>query len=389
MMNALMTLETAKSGFHFVFGANPQVVARAPGRLEILGNHTDYNEGVVLSVAVDRANIFAGSAIPGQECRVHDLSTKEDKTFQLDNLANPKPRDWTNYIKGTVVEMQKRGIAVPAFQATIMGNVPLSAGMSSSAAFEMAVVLTLARLAKVEIPWIEMAKIGQACENNYVGARTGLLDQFSSLKGRDNSLVFSDFRSYEVKNIPLPAGTALVVANSMVKHHLTNEYNDRRADCEAAVKFLQAKNPAIKALRDVSMAMLAAAEGEMDRRVLLRAKHPVGEDERVYAGIEALERGDVRTFGRLMLESHESSRLNFENSCDELDILVETGRSLPGCLGARLSGGGFGGITVHLVQETEAERYARRLAEAYKTRTGKAADTMICHAAPGAKLLEG
>lgn len=387
MMNAPMTLETAKSGFHYVFGADPEVVARAPGRLEILGNHTDYNEGVVLSVAVDRVNIFAGRAIPGKECRVHDLSTKEDKTFLLDNLANPKPRDWTNYIKGTVVEMQKRGIKVPAFQATIMGNVPLSAGMSSSAAFEMAVVLVLAKLAKVEIPWVDMAKIGQACENNYVGAKTGLLDQFSSLKGKADMLVFSDFRSYEVKNIPLPKGVAMVVANSMVKHHLTNEYNDRRADCEAAVRFLQGRLPGIKALRDVTMDQLDAAAGEMDRRVCLRAKHPVGEDERVYAGIQALENGDIKAFGRLMTESHESSRLNFENSCDELDVLVEIGKSLPGFYGARLSGGGFGGITVHFVEDAGADRYAKRLAEAYKQRTGKTADVMICHAAEGAHLL--
>ncbi|MFA4944042.1 MAG: galactokinase [Lentisphaeria bacterium] len=383
-----MTLEIRR-GFQAIFHAEPEVISRAPGRLEILGNHTDYNEGVVLSVAVDRANTFAARAVAGTECTVHDLQSREVRRFAVTNVGPAKPRDWANYIKGIVVELQKRGVAVPAFQAAILGNVPLSAGMSSSAAFEMAVALTLTRLAKAELPWLELAKAGQACENHYVGAKTGLLDQFSSLKGQADMLVFSDFRSHEVHNTPLPHGVALVVANCMVKHHLTNEYNDRRADCEAAAEALRAKYPGVKTLRDVSMAQLEAAAAALERRVYLRAKHVVGECERVYAGCRALEAGDIQAFGRLMFESHESSRVNFENSCAELDILVELAKSLPGCLGARLSGGGFGGITVNLVEAGEAERFAARLGEAYKLRSGQRSDILICHAAAGARVLQG
>jgi galactokinase len=277
---------------------------------------------------------------------------------------------------------------VPAFQAVLHSTVPLSAGMSSSAAFEMAVALALGRLANLELPWLEWARIGQACENQYVGARTGLLDQFSSLRGKAGHLVYSDFRSLAVEAIPLPAGTALVVANSMVKHQLTNEYNERRAACEQAVAALQAECPTVHALRDVNRAQLEAARARLDQVVFRRALHVVGENERVVAGIAALRTGDVPAFGRLMLESHDSSRLHFENSAPELDILVESGRALPGFCGARLSGGGFGGITVHLVHEAEAADYARRLATAYASRTGRQADTMICHAADGASLLD-
>lgn len=378
-----------KSSFTAKFGHAPDVVTRAPGRLEILGNHTDYNEGVVLSVAVDRTNTFAARAIAGTECTVYDILAAETRSFDVANLGSAQPRDWANYIKGIVVELQKRGITVPAFQGMILGNVPLSAGMSSSAAFEMAVALALTRLAKVELPWLELAKIGQACENNYVGAKTGLLDQFSSLMGKENMLVFSDFRSYEVCNSPLPEGVALVVANCMVKHHLTNEYNDRRADCEKAAACLAKLYPGVKTLRDVSMAQLDAAKDKMEQQVYLRAKHVVGECERVYAGCKALAGGDVKAFGKLMSVSHESSRVNFENSCAELDVLVELAAALPGFLGGRLSGGGFGGITVNLVEAAQAELFAARLAEAYKLRSGQQSEILICRAGAGAKVLEG
>ena len=374
--------------FQQQYGTRPEAAARAPGRLEILGNHTDYNEGVVLSVAVDREMRFAASVVPGTECEVHDVRSGDRRLFHTDAIAAPVPHDWSNYIKGMVVELQKRGIMVPAFKAVLQSTVPLSAGMSSSAAFEMAVALVLGRLAKVELPWLEWARIGQACENNYVGARTGLLDQFSSLRGKKGHFVFSDFRSLEVETIAIPAGTALVVANSMVKHHLTNEYNDRRASCEQAVQGLRTRFPEIRALRDVSPAQLAEGRTDLDVLSYRRALHVVGENARVFAGIAALQKNELRTFGQLMIQSHESSRVNFENSCPELDALVEIGHALPGVLGGRLSGGGFGGITVHMVLANEADVFAHRLATGCESRVARKPETMICHAADGASLLE-
>lgn len=369
------------------YGKEPEVIAYAPGRLEILGNHTDYNEGVVLSCAVDLGTSFAASAVDGVTCKIKDLRDGSERSFDIDSLTELTKGDWVNYIKGTIIEMQGRGIKIPAFNAVILSSIPMSAGMSSSAALEISTAYGLGKLAGVEWPWVEWAKIGQACENNCVGARTGLLDQFSSIKGAENQLVYSDFRSLEVENIPLPAGTALVIANSMVKHDLTTEYNDRRDNCEDAAAVLAKLIPGVKTLRDVSMEQLDAHKDDMDIISYRRAKHVVGEDERVWAGIKYLEANDVASFGQLMFESQDSSRENFENSCPELDQLVEIGKSLPGALGARLSGGGFGGISVHLVDADESEQYAERLTAAYMNLTGKDPQTMICLAGEGARIL--
>lgn len=386
--NHEMQADTIQRAFQQHFGCAPAVMTRAPGRLEILGNHTDYNEGVVLSVAVDRTTLAAMGPTPAGQCRVIDAARGEERSFALDALENPEPGDWANYIKGLVVEFGKRGIRVPAFRAVFGSTVPLSAGMSSSAALEMAMALGLARLAGADLPWQEIARIGQACENLYVGANTGLLDQFSSLRGRAGHLVFSDFRSLEVRNVPIPAGTSLVVANSMVKHTLTNEYNERRQACEQAVAILAARDPGIRALRDVSPARLEAAKDLLPPVVYRRALHVVGENDRVFRGIAALEAGDLAEFGRLMFASHESSKNNFANSCAELDTLVDIGRELPGVIGARLSGGGFGGITVHLVRQDSAAEYARLLAARYREKTGLRAEVMTCRAAAGAGIVE-
>ncbi len=381
--------ERVADAFRRTFGDAPTVVARAPGRIEFLGNHTDYNEGVVLSLAVDRATWVAAAAREGTRCRVHSLEQGTTREFSIEALEGPTPGDWANYVKGVLVELRKRGYSTPAFDAVIGSTVPMSAGMSSSAALEMSFALAVGRLGGIDLPWTEWARIGQGAENNYVGARTGLLDQFSSLRGRKGHLVFSDFRTLEVDNVPLPAETAIVVANSMVKHELTNEYNERRSRCEEAVAFLKTRYDGVTALRDVTRAQLEACKPDMDIMAWRRAMHVVGENERVFAGIEALAKNDTVGFGRLMFESHESARTLFENSCAELDMLVEIGRSLPGCCGARLSGGGFGGISVHLVRATDAAEYARRLGTAYETRTGIAPDVMLCQPDDGAAVVEG
>lgn len=381
--------QRVKEGFLAEYSAPPQVVTRAPGRLEILGNHTDYNEGLVLSAAVDRAMYVAASARQnGTTSRVRDLRDNSSREFDVNAVGEAQPGDWANYIKGVVLALQKRGFQVPQFDACVLSSIPLAAGMSSSAAFEISIAYALGTLTEADLPWIEYARIGQEAENNYVGARTGLLDQFSSIKGQHSGLVYSDFRSLQVTNVPIPEGTALVVANSMVKHNLTGDYNERRERCEEAVAFLQQRADGIQALRDVNSGLLEQWRNKMDITTYRRALHIVTENERVQAGVEALKSNDVAAFGRLLFESHESSRLNFENSCQELDILVDLGKSLPGSLGARLSGGGFGGISVHLVEESEAETYRERLETAYRSRTGKTPQTMICHADKGAQVLE-
>jgi len=382
-----VTAESIRQSFATVFGGTPDVATRAPGRLEILGNHTDYNEGVVLSVAVDCATFVAARKVAGTVCRVVDVVIGDERVFDLASLANPQKGDWANYIKGMIVEFGKRGIAIPAFEAVMGSTIPMSAGMSSSAAFEMSFGTMMLALAGVELEWRELAKTGQACENRYVGANTGLLDQFSSLMGKADQLVFSDFRSLDVQNVPLPKGTALVVANSMVKHNLTNEYNERRESCERAAAVLAKLYSGVVALRDVSLAQLEAAKDKLDETDYRRALHVVGECTRVMDGCAALEAGDVAAFGQLMFASQDSSTYNFENSCEELDALVAVAKDIPGVLGARLSGGGFGGITVHLVQADQADAYATELARRYRAKTGLESDVMICRAGDGAGMI--
>ncbi len=366
------------------FGRPAEILARAPGRLEILGNHTDYNQGTVLSVAIDRHAFIACAKNPeaqdGMVCRLYDVKGSSAREFRLDALDHKRDRDWANYIKGIVCEFNALGYAVPAFDMLVSGDVPLSAGMSSSAALEMAVVKALDVLCGTELDWLAMAKIGQGSENNYVGANTGLMDQISSLMGQKGHLILSDFRSLQVSRVPVPAGTAFVVANSNVKHNLTTEYNERRQACEDAARIL-----GVPALRDLTLEQLEAGKSRLSDVVYRRALHVVGEIQRVAEGSAYLEKGDLAAFGRLMSQSHLSSRKNFENSCPELDTLVEIGQGLPGFLGARLSGGGFGGITVRLVDADKASAYGKALEEEYLRRTGKQTQSMILCADDGAQ----
>lgn len=372
--------------FAAAYSAKPAAYSHAPGRLEILGNHTDYNEGFVLSCATGQATEMAIAAIPGRICKLQNPPLKGEFTIDLDDMDTPRPKDWTNYIKGVLVELRRRGISYPAFEVLFKSSVPLSAGMSSSAALEMAFCMALKQLAGIDLPLPEWARVGQSVENVYLGLKSGLLDQFSSLYGKKDSFILCDFRSVEVlKTVTMPAGWKIVVANTMVKHNLVeSDYNQRRESCERATKVIQGKFPQVKTLRDVSSSMLEECKSILDHTDYLRAKHVVGEDERVMKGVELLEAGKVEEFGALWFQSHESSRDCFENSCPELDILVELAHTIPGCVGARLSGGGFGGISIHLVRESEAETYCERLAAAYKLKTGKTIETIICSVGDGA-----
>ncbi len=378
--------EDIVNSFTQEFKHAPAAYSHAPGRLEILGNHTDYNEGYVLSCATGQATEMAISALPGRICKLMNPPLQGVFTIDLDDMDKPRPKDWTNYIKGVLVELRRRGIEYPAFEVLFKSTVPLSAGMSSSAALEMAFCMALRQLCGIELPLPDWARIGQSVENVYLGLKTGLLDQFSSLYGKKNSFILCDFRSVEVlRTVTMPAGWKIVVANTMVKHNLVeSDYNLRRESCERAAKAIRTKFPEVKALRDVTSAMLEECKPILDHTDYLRAKHVVGEDERVLKGVELLSAGKVEEFGALLFASHESSRDCFENSCPELDVLVELAHTIPGCVGARLSGGGFGGISIHLVRENEADEYCRRLAAAYKLKTGRTIETIVCSVGDGA-----
>ncbi|MBN1863343.1 MAG: galactokinase [Victivallales bacterium] len=375
--------------FGDAYGKGPAVVSRAPGRLEILGNHTDYNEGFVLSAAVDRATEFALSPVDGKDCEIRDFRDGSVRNFNLDSVDQPKPGDWANYVKGMICEIRKRGHDVGGFNAAILSTIPLSAGMSSSAALEISAGFAFAKAFGIELPKEEWARVGQGVENNYMGLKSGLLDQFSSIFGQKDSLIFCDFRSVSVeRTVRMPEGYSFVVANSMVKHNLVDsEYNARRRSCERAAGILAGRHPEVKTLRDVSTDMIEDAKGSLDNDDYLKALHVVGENERVLKAIEMIEKGDVQGFGNLLYESQESSRVNFANSCREIDCLIELSRSVPGCIGARLSGGGFGGITIHLVKDSDTEQYRARLDTAYKLQTGLETSTLACSIGSGAAVV--
>jgi len=336
------------------------VTTYAPGRAELLGNHTDYNEGYVLALAVDRGTTITGSARTDRKIEIHSSELGTTETVALDQLAAERVSPWSRYTLGVVDQFRRNDLPVEGFQAEITGNLPLGAGLSSSASLENATVLFLAKLFGAKLDPMQMARIAQKAEHDFVGVRCGLLDQITSLMSKAHHTTFIDCRTMEVDCVPLDGKVSVIIANSGVKHALVGgEYNERRSDCEAAAHAL-----GVTALRDASTAMLKAHQSEMADRIFHRALHITGENERVLEGSKALRQGDIARFGQLMFASHESSRVNFENSCPELDQLVETARKTPGVYGARLSGGGFGGATINLVEAGHEEQVVKALTAA-------------------------
>ena len=372
--------------FEQKFNKQPQVSSSAPGRLEILGNHTDYNEGIVLSCAVDQKTNIAAAKNNSRRVRLYDLRADSAAEFDIDNLVNTLKPKWANYPAGVVSELTARGFTIDGFDAVISSNVPLSAGMSSSAAFEISILFALKKLFALDIAPADAARIGQGVENNFLGVKTGLLDQFSSIFGAENAFILSDFRTVEVlKTVAMPTGASILVVNSMQKHNLVDsEYNVRRAACESAAAKLAARHNSVKTLRDVSSELLEDEKTVLTDIEYLRAKHVVQECERVTEAVRLLESGDLPAFGKLWWDSHESSRVNFENSTPALDKIVEFSHRIPGALGARLSGGGFGGITVHLVRNESLNEYEQSIKELYKNYCNIDPETIVCRPGAGA-----
>ncbi|XAL98035.1 galactokinase [Phycisphaeraceae bacterium D3-23] len=349
---------TISSLFAQTFGRPPTAIASAPGRLEVLGNHTDYNDGLTLSCAVG-FRCTAGLA-PLDQPTIQLKSTAFDgppESFALSSpIALPAPGHWARYILGLIGGLQELGHTVPGFAMLIDSRVPRSAGVSSSAALEMAALTTLAAQMSLALPPAELARIGQWAESRAVGAQTGLLDQLTSLCGERDHLLHIDFQSLEHRAIIMPPGWVFVAVDSGVKHDLTADYNDRRASCEAAAAAL-----GVTTLRDASREQLDAVRDAIDTSAYHCARHVLDENQRVREATRALAQSDIGRFGQLLFDSHRSSTEHFRNSCPELDVLVEHARQDPRCVGARLSGGGFGGISIHLVRAEDADAYRNNL----------------------------
>ena len=366
-----MKIETpAARSLRQVFGLTPAWIASAPGRLEILGNHTDYNEGFVLSCAVNQRCNIALAPAPGDDCLVWSEDLQEKIAFSLADASRNGPRHWGGYVRAVVDQLTRRGVPLRPFAAAIQSSVPLSAGMSSSAALEVALITGLLKLGDAELPPSEIALVGQAAECAATGARTGLMDQITSCMGRVNQLVFSDYRDLSARRTAMPEGYVWVVVDTGEKHDLSKEYNDRRAACERATATLAALEPGVRALRDVNLATLERHAALLGPDLPF-ARHVVEECGRVLLGEEFLSAGDLSAFGQLLFASHASYQANFQNSSPGLDQLVGFALTDPRCLGARLSGGGFGGVSIHLVKASDADAYASDITRAF-TRNGKA-----------------
>jgi len=355
--------------------------AYAPGRVEWLGNHTDYNQGYVLAAALD-----VGTNIEGEKTndkKITLTSSRYQETFQIDisDIVPLPEKHWANYPLGVVGEMIKGGYKISGFKADIGGDVPIGAGLASSAALEISTALFLKKLFKLIINNIKLAKIAQAAEHNYAGVKCGLLDQISSLLSVKDKATLIDFKSLEVKNISVPHGFDLVIVNSGVKHSLVaGEYNERRQSCESA-----AKKMGKKSLREVSAEELQKKQTKLSEIEYKRAIHIVGENNRVKGAIKALRDDDIAEVGLLMKQSQQSSKKYFENSSLELDYLCNCADHISGCLGSRLSGGGFGGATINLVESKSVASFGRNVVLEYEKKFGFEPNIFVTRPSNGAK----
>ena len=363
----------------------PVVRCAAPGRVNLIGEHTDYSGGFVMPVAIDFRTVATLRAREDGRIALSSENMGEEVFYPAQPLPNAGRKHWSDYPMGVAWSLAQNGVHVGGFDLSLSGNVPLGSGLSSSASIEVATAMALLALAHASMPVAEIALACQRAENSFVGAQSGIMDQFIACAGQQDHALLLDCRSLAYRLLPIPAHVRLIICNSMVKHeHAGGQYNVRREEVEEGTRILQRRWPAVAALRDVTLSQLSECEQEMPPNVFRRCRHIVTENKRTELAASALERGDLLSFGALMAEAHRSIRDDFEASCSELDKLVELAAIIPGCYGARMTGGGFGGCTVNLVEEGEAERFRQEIHAKYRVSTGIDADIYLCRASAGA-----
>jgi len=378
----------ARERFAQSFGGESRI-ALAPGRVNLIGEHTDYNDGWVLPMAIERAAIVAFRPRPDRRLRVHAAAFGETREVDLDGLHPPGGSEWISYVAGVAWALREAGHDLPGLDAVVDGDVPLGAGLSSSAALELATARAFAEAGGIAWDATAMARLGQRAENAYVGVNCGLMDQMASAVSREGCALLLDCRTLETEPVPVPDGAAVVVMDTGARRSLAaSAYNDRRAACEAAVAVLAADRPEVKALRDVDEAALDAAEGRLDPVVFRRARHVVAENRRPLLMAEALRRGDLAAAGQLMNESHASLRDLYEVSSSELNLVSGLARSHPDCFGARMTGAGFGGCAVALVVAARIEDFSRVVHGAYRAQVDLPSAFFACRPAAGARLVD-
>lgn len=369
------------------FGKDP-VVFLAPGRVNLIGEHTDYADGFVMPAAIDFATLAAISPSSDGQATLFSRNFDESAMRSLDAIGVRGSHHWSDYPFGVLSVLQQERIRVSGFHLTLDGNVPLGAGLSSSASIEVASMLAMLHVAGTELPLPKVALLCQRAENDYVGAPCGIMDQFVSCCGAADHALLLDCRSLDYRLAPIPKHLSLVICNTMVKHsHAGGEYGSRRAEVEEGTLILKRHRPEIRLLRDATVDDLKRWGHEMPPAVLKRCRHIITENARTVAAADALEANDLKTLGCLMAEAHASYRDDFEASCREADIMVELAHKQPGCVGARLTGGGFGGCTVNLVESALAEQFAAGISTAYEEATGIHPEIYQSRASAGAHKL--
>jgi len=382
-------VEALKVEFAQSYVTSPELIVRAPGRVNLIGEHTDYNDGYVLPIAIDRSVLVAASVRADRVVRLRAADFGAQVTFSLDNILHAEGHRWSDYQRGVAVVLEERGFRLPGLDVALASDVPIGAGLSSSAAVEMSMAVTWQTVAGCELSRSELALLCQRAENTFVGVNCGIMDQFVSALGQENSALFVDCRTLEHKPVSIPEGFVVVIMDTAKQRGLADSaYNTRRAECEEGVRLLRAHLPGITALRDVSAVELEQYAHELPPNVRKRCRHVIGENQRVLDGIEALAHSDAATFGRLMGESHRSLRDDYEVSCTELDAMVEAAWLAPGVAGARMTGAGFGGCAVALVEAMQAEAFRDRVAAAYERATGLTSSLYICTAEAGASVVQ-
>ncbi len=366
------------------FGELPRWIVRAPGRVNLLGEHTDYNDGFVLPMAIDRAIWIALRPREDRIVAVHSIDYGDMASFALDNLRYQES-GWVEYLKGTAWSLEEAGHRLRGWEGVLVGDVPRGAGLSSSAALEMVTARAFAALEDFAWDASAMAKLGQRAENQWVGVNCGIMDQLISAAGHADHALLIDCRSLAAESVPLPPGVVVTILDTSTRRGLVDSaYNERRAQCEAA-----ARHFGVKALRDVSVEQFERAAEGLEETTRRRAKHVVSENARTLEAAAAMRAGDAAQLGLLMNQSHESLRDLYEVSSDALNAMVESAQAQPACYGARMTGAGFGGCAMALVNAEYVESFVRETELAYSRRTGHTPAVYVCHATNGAEVVRG
>jgi galactokinase len=360
----------------------------APARVNLIGEHTDYTGGFVMPMAIDFQTVAVVSAREDGRAVFYSANYDEEVGFEIGSLTRDPVGNWPDYPSGVLWSLREEGVVVGGFNLSLTGDVPLGAGLSSSASVEVATAMALLGHAGVQLPLEKVATLCRRAENEYVGARSGIMDQFAVAGCVANRAMLLDCRSLEYQRLPLPAEVRVVICNSMVKHAVaTGEYGDRSAEVEAGQAVLQRARPGVKLLRDATLDDLEACRDLMSAASFKRCRHIITENGRVLKAREALLQGDMERFGALMVEAHVSFRDDFAASCEEVDVLVVIATQQPECFGSRITGGGFGGCTVNVVRAEAAEKFVATLRREYAAKTGIDADCFVCTPSDGAFAL--